>query len=84
MGQRNTRGVFGESPAQRKNPRLLASLREGAYRKGPSCGEIKEKPMGLFLYLEASQPTGATYRLGLGCSVHPTLASMIAALARLF
>jgi hypothetical protein len=40
--------------------------------------------MYVFLTLEASQPCGATYRLGLGCHVHLTLASMIAALARLF
>lgn len=40
--------------------------------------------MGIFLYLEASQPSGTIYRLGLGCNLHPTLASMIAALTRLF
>lgn len=40
--------------------------------------------MGIFFYLEASQSSGAIYRLGLGCSVHPNLASMIAALSRLF
>ena len=39
--------------------------------------------MGVFLILEASQPHGTTYRLGLGCFVHPKLASMVAALMRL-
>jgi hypothetical protein len=39
--------------------------------------------MGLFLIFEASQPCGTTYRLGLGCLVHPRLASMVAVLARL-
>jgi hypothetical protein len=40
--------------------------------------------MGFFLFLEASQPCGTTYRLGLGCSLHPKLASMMAVLLRLF
>jgi hypothetical protein len=40
--------------------------------------------MGLFLILEASQPDGTRYRLGLGCFLHPKLASMIAVIARLF
>jgi hypothetical protein len=40
--------------------------------------------MLVFLYLEASQPDGTSYRLGLGCLAHPKLASMIAVLVRLF
>ncbi|MET4279058.1 hypothetical protein ABIB68_007260 [Bradyrhizobium sp. F1.2.2] len=40
--------------------------------------------MGVFLHLEASQPNGATYRLGLGCFVHPSWASMVLLLQRLF
>jgi hypothetical protein len=40
--------------------------------------------MGVFLILEASQPNGATYRLGLGWIFHPKLASMIAVIVRLF
>jgi hypothetical protein len=40
--------------------------------------------MGVFLILEASQPCGTSYRLGLGCLVHPKLASVIAVLSRLF
>jgi hypothetical protein len=40
--------------------------------------------MGIFLILEASQPSGARYRVGLGCFLHPQLASMVAVLARLF
>jgi hypothetical protein len=40
--------------------------------------------MGFFLFLEASMPRGRTYRLGLGCLLHPKLASMIALLSRLF
>lgn len=40
--------------------------------------------MGWFLFLEASQPNGTTYRLGLGCILHLKLASMVAVLARLF
>jgi hypothetical protein len=40
--------------------------------------------MGVFLILEASQPRGTIYRLGLGCFLHPNLASMVAVLSRLF
>jgi hypothetical protein len=40
--------------------------------------------MGLFLIFEASQPSGAIYRLGIGCLVPPTLASTVAAITRLF
>jgi hypothetical protein len=40
--------------------------------------------MIVFLYLEASQPCGSVYRLGLGCRVPPKLASMIFLLVRLF
>lgn len=42
----------------------------------------KENTMTVSLTLEASQPCGKTYRLGLGCNLH--LASMIALLLRLF
>src|SRR6266567_4368024 len=38
--------------------------------------------MGFFLFLEASQPCGTTYRLGLGCTLHPNLASLVAVLSR--
>jgi hypothetical protein len=42
----------------------------------PRNGDI---PLGIFLVLEASQPCGKRYRLGLGCVfLHPTLASMLA------
>jgi hypothetical protein len=40
--------------------------------------------MKMLLLFEASQPNGTTYRLGLGCLVHPHLASMVVALFRLF
>jgi len=40
--------------------------------------------MLVFLTLEASQPCGTTYRLGLGCFLHPNLASIVAVLSRLF
>lgn len=40
--------------------------------------------MGLFLIFEASQPSGAVYRFGLGCFVPPVLASTVSALTRLF
>ena len=40
--------------------------------------------MLVFLYLEASQPNGTSYRLGLGCLVPPKLASMVALIVRLF
>jgi len=40
--------------------------------------------MLVFFTLEASRPCGTTYRLGLGCLVHPKWASMVAALTRLF
>ena len=44
----------------------------------------KEEHMLVFFYLEASQPSGATYRMGLGCYVPPKLASMVVLLVRLF
>jgi hypothetical protein len=40
--------------------------------------------MGLFLGLEASRPCGTKYRVGIGCFVHPKLASMLIVLIRLF
>jgi hypothetical protein len=40
--------------------------------------------MFVFLTLEASQSRGTTYRLGIGCFLHPNLASMVAVIARLF
>lgn len=40
--------------------------------------------MGVFLILEASRPYGRSYRLGLGCLLHPKLASIVAVLTRLF
>jgi len=40
--------------------------------------------MQVFLFLEASKPSSSRYRLGLGCSVHPSLALMLAMLLRLF
>lgn len=36
------------------------------------------------LSLEASQPHGKSYRLVIGCGLHPSLVSMIAAFMRLF
>ncbi len=38
----------------------------------------------MLLYLEARQPNGTTYRLGLGYLLHPHLASMVVLLFRLF
>jgi hypothetical protein len=40
--------------------------------------------MALFLLLEASQPCGTKYRVGVGCVLHPKLASMLTVLMRLF
>lgn len=40
--------------------------------------------MGVFLIIEASKPRGTTYRLGLGCFLHPKLASVVAVIVRLF
>ena len=39
--------------------------------------------MVVFLSIEASQPHGNNYRLAIGCTLHPMLASMVAALTRL-
>jgi hypothetical protein len=39
--------------------------------------------MGVFLIFEAKQPNGTKYRLGLGCTLHPALASMVALIGRL-
>ena len=44
----------------------------------------KENPMRVYLTLEASQPCGTTYRLGLGAYVPFGLASVVVALSRLF
>ena len=40
--------------------------------------------MIVFIYLEASQPCGSRYRLGIGCYVPPKLVSMMAMFVRLF
>lgn len=40
--------------------------------------------MLVFLYLEASQPCGTSYRLGLGWVIPPKMASMMVMLVRLF
>ncbi|WP_280138589.1 hypothetical protein [Mesorhizobium sp. 1M-11] len=40
--------------------------------------------MSLTLAIETSQPSGATFRLALGCSVPLALVSVLAAIARLF
>jgi hypothetical protein len=40
--------------------------------------------MGVFFYLEAGQARRNCYRFGLGCEVSAQLASVIAALTRLF
>lgn len=40
--------------------------------------------MLVFICLEASQPSGASYRVAMGCLVHPKLVSLVAALTRLF
>jgi len=37
----------------------------------------------VFLVFEASQPSGAYYRLGMGCYLPPALVSVMIALARL-
>lgn len=39
--------------------------------------------MIVFVSLEASQPSGTSYRLAFGCLVHPKWASMVAVLSRL-
>jgi len=39
--------------------------------------------MLVFFYLEASQPNGAKYRIGVGCFLPPKLASMVIVLMRL-
>jgi hypothetical protein len=39
--------------------------------------------MSVFFTLEASQPCGKTYRLGLGCNLQLNLASVLALLSRL-
>ena len=40
--------------------------------------------MLLTFSLEASHPRGTCYRLAIGCTLHPVLASMVAAFTRLF
>src|SRR5262249_59598987 len=51
----------------------------GGYNtRDPRAHEKGNAAMAVFLFLEASQPCGTTYRLGLGCFLHPTLASMVA------
>ena len=57
-------------------------MRDVRHIKGPSR-KREENTMLVFLYLEASEPSGTTYRLGLGCFVPPKLASMVFLLIRL-
>jgi hypothetical protein len=40
--------------------------------------------MFVFLFLEASRPSGEQYRVGIGCFTHPQLASIVLLLLRLF
>jgi hypothetical protein len=40
--------------------------------------------MSVFFTLEANQPCGKSYRIGLGCNLHLNLVSVIALLTRLF
>ena len=58
-------------------------MRENLLPHGP-LAQGKGDTMFVFFYLDASQPSGATYCLGLGCFVHPKLASMVVLLIRLF
>lgn len=44
----------------------------------------RENMMIMFLFLEASDPRGTDYRVAIGCTLHPTLASVVIAIARLF
>jgi hypothetical protein len=72
-------GVSNEG-MKTENPRLLAQRAMSA-RLGPRTKGM-EDTMTVLLTLEASQPCGKTYRLGIGCNLH--LASMLALLTRLF
>ncbi len=40
--------------------------------------------MVVFVSLEASRPNGTSYRLSMGCLVHPKVVSMVAVFMRLF
>jgi hypothetical protein len=46
--------------------------------------ETESNAMAVFLFLEASRSEGSCYRLGLGCLVHPKVASMVVLFLRLF
>jgi hypothetical protein len=67
------------------NPKIptAGSTRDVRYVRTPRTRK-RRAPMGVFLLLEASQPCGTMYRVGLGCFVHPKLASMLVLLMRLF
>lgn len=43
-----------------------------------------EEPMKLVLFLETSQPSGTSYRIGVGCYLPPALVSMVLMAVRLF
>ncbi len=66
-----------------KTLQLLAQCTKSATVRDPRAIET-ERHMLVFLYLEASQPCGSRYRLGIGCLLHPKLASMVVMLVRLF
>jgi hypothetical protein len=76
------RGTAGGSYL--KSPNMAGLMCESATVRDPTHGKRGGTCMGVFLFLEASQPCGTTYRLGMGCALHPKLASMIAVLSRLF
>ena len=57
-------------------------MRDVGYRKGPSRTRT-EDTMLVFLTLEATQPSGTSYRLAIGCLVHPKVASIVAVIMRL-
>jgi len=75
--------MFGDHHLDKQGkPELLACCTSSGAMRDPRARDGDN--MQVFLFLEASKPGGCRYRLGLGCSVHPSLASMMAMLLRLF
>jgi hypothetical protein len=75
--------ITGKTVKAKKLP-TAGLLACAAYHKGPTC-KATETTMKVVLYVEASQPCGRVYRLGIGCELPPALVStVIIVLARLF
>lgn len=73
-------GVTAWLSIRRDEKRFLGVLVVRLHQ-GPFC-RVEENAVVVFVAIEASQPDGTTYRVAMGCKLHP--ASWLFAFARLF